>query len=101
MNRYESTQIISGSNSTIKRLETTTYPEFERREDDIYIISRKLERLDLLADRYYDDSRFWWVIARANNLGKGSLSIPAGKQIRIPQNITDIYGDIATAQNER
>ena len=101
MNRYKSTQIISGSNSTIKRLETTTYPEFERREDDIYIISRKLERLDLLADRYYDDSRFWWVIARANNLGKGSLSIPAGKQIRIPQNITDIYGDIATAQNER
>jgi len=101
MNRYESTQIISGSNSTIKRLETTTYPEFERKEDDIYIISRKLERLDLLADRYYDDSRFWWVIARANNLGKGSLTIPAGKQIRIPQNITDIYGDIATAQNER
>ena len=101
MNRYESTQIISGSNSTIKRLETTTYPEFERREDDIYIISRKLERLDLLADRYYDDSRFWWVIARANNLGKGSLSIPAGKQIRIPQNITDIFGELNRARKER
>ena len=26
----------------------------------------------------------WWLIADANNLGKGDLIVPAGKQIRIP-----------------
>ena len=101
MDRYDSTNQITGSNSFIKRYETATYPKFERKETDIYIISRKLERLDLLAERYYDDSRFWWVIARANNLGKGTLTIPAGKQIRIPQNITDVYGELKTAREER
>ena len=101
MDRYTSVQQITGSNSFIKRYETATYPIFERKEDDIYIITRKLERLDLLADRYYEDSRYWWVIARANNLGKGTLTIPAGKQIRIPQGITDFFGELATAKKNR
>ena len=101
MNRYESTNQITGSNSFTKKYETVTYPEFSRKESDIYIISRKLERLDLLAERYYDDSRYWWVIARANNLGKGTLTIPAGRQIRIPQSITDVYGELRTAREER
>ena len=100
MNRYESTKTIKNQDF-ISRLETATYPKFERKEDDIYIITRKLERLDLLANEYYEDSRFWWVIARANNLGKGTLTIPAGQQIRIPQNITDIFGDLETARKER
>ena len=100
MNRYESTKTIKNQDS-ISRLETATYPKFDRKEDDIYIITRKLERLDLLANEYYEDSRFWWVIARANNLGKGTLTIPAGQQIRIPQNITDIFGDLETARKER
>ena len=101
MDRYDSTNQITGSNSFIKRYETTTYPKFDRKESDIYIISRKLERLDLLAERYYDDSRFWWVIARANNLGKGTLKVPAGIQLRIPQNITDIFGELSRARKER
>ena len=101
MNRYESTKTMKQEETFIKRYETTTYPEFERKEDDIYIITRKLERLDLLADRYYEDSRYWWIIARANNIGKGTLTIPPGKQIRIPQNITDIFDDLETTQKER
>ena len=101
MDRYTSTPHITGSSSFTKRYATSTYPIFNRKEDDIYIITRKLERLDLLADRYYEDSRYWWIIARANNLGKGTLNIPAGKQIRIPQNITDIFGELSRARKER
>ena len=101
MNRYESTNQITGSNSFTRRYETTTYPQFSRKETDIYIITRKMERLDILANKYYDDARYWWVIARANNLGKGTLTIAAGQQIRIPQNITDIFGELETARKER
>jgi len=101
MNRYQSTKKITDGATFIKRFETTTYPTFPRKETDIYIITRKLERLDLLAEKYYDDARYWWVIARANNLGKGTLTIPAGQQIRIPQSITDIFGELETARKER
>ena len=100
MNRYESTKKIKNKD-LINKYETVTYPKFERKETDIYIITRKLERLDLLANVYYDDSRYWWVIAQANNLGKGTLTIPAGKQIRIPKNITDIFNDSDVARKER
>ena len=100
MNRYESTKKIK-SKDLINKFETVTYPKFERKEQDIYIISRDGDRLDLLANQYYTDPRFWFVIARANNLGKGTLNIPAGKQIRIPQNITDIFGELSRARKER
>ena len=101
MNRYDSTNQITGSNSFTKKYETVTYPEFSRKESDIYIISRKLERLDLLAERYYDDSRYWWVIARANNLGKGTFDITAGIQLRIPFPITDLTVSLREAQENR
>ena len=100
MNRYESTKTIKNSDLTNK-FETVTYPKFERKESDIYIITRKLERLDILASKYYDDARYWWVLARANNLGKGTLSVQPGIQLRIPQNITDIFGELETARKER
>ncbi len=100
MNRYESTKKIKNKD-LINKYETVTYPKFERKETDIYIITKEKERLDLLANKYYNDPRYWFVIARANNLGKGTLTIPAGKQIRIPQNITDIFGELHRARKER
>jgi len=53
---------------------------------DTYFYSREGDRLDLLANEFYNDVTLWWVIASANNLGKGTLSIPPGKLIRIPYN---------------
>ncbi len=100
MNRYESIKKIK--NADLKnKYETVTYPKFERKETDIYIISKETDRLDLLANQYYSDPRFWFVIARANNLGKGTLNVPAGIQLRIPQNITDIFGELSRARKER
>jgi hypothetical protein len=47
-----------------------------------------------LAKKYYGDESFWWVIAQANNLGKGKLSIPLGKQLRIPGNVSQILNNL-------
>ena len=94
MNRYESTKKIKDARKVVEKYETTTYPKFDRHEEDIYIITRKLERLDLLATRYYGDSRWWWIIALANNLGKGTLCLDPGIQLRIPhdpQSVVKLY----------
>jgi hypothetical protein len=46
--------------------------------------------LDQIAYRYYNDVSLWWIIAVANNLGKGKLSLDINKQLRIPTDIQTI-----------
>ena len=58
--------------------------------DDQYIISRDGDRLDLIANDIYGDEKYWFIIAAANNLGKGTFEIPAGLQIRLPRLPIDI-----------
>ena len=81
MRRYEKFNIDGA------RLRTTIYPPIPRSENDIYIVTRDSDRLDLLAGQYYRDVTLWWIIASANNLGKGTLVLPPGKQLRIPSDI--------------
>ena len=82
MKRYDKFKV---ENSTIFR--STVYPSIPHSENDIYIITRDSDRLDLLAGQYYEDVTLWWVIATANNIGKGTLVVPPGLQIRIPNDI--------------
>ena len=73
------------------KLKTTRYPKFPKSSADQYIISREQDRLDNLAFEFYNDTRYWWIIATANpELPKGSLVIPPGLQIRIPR--VDLQG---------
>lgn len=66
------------------RYRMTRYPDIPFTEQDRYIITREGDRLDLLAHSFMQDARAWWVIAAANHLGKGTLQVPAGVQLRIP-----------------
>lgn len=83
--RYDETKIL---NDPKRYYGTTVYPKFEARETDIYIISKTSDRLDNLAFEYYRDASLWWVIARANNIGKGTANVTPGIQIRIPFPLT-------------
>jgi len=84
MNRYENITIVKTEEG--KRYQKSVqYPLIERKTNDIYIIGARHDRLDNLAYTYYNNSRLWWIIARANNIGKGNLSVPIGAQIRIPK----------------
>ena len=83
MNRYETISVLKDKSG--KRFYTNTLlPVFEPSEKDVYILGQIGDRLDTLAFKYYKDSTYWWVIARANNIGKGDLVVPIGMQIRIP-----------------
>jgi phage tail protein X len=99
MNRYQNSPLFK--NLTGKRYYgTTKYPEIPLDFNDIYVYSTIGDRLDLLAQQYYNDSTLWWVISTANpNLTQGSYYIPEGSQIRIPSNISRIMAQY-TALNQ-
>lgn len=51
-------------------------------------VSKEKDRLDILAGKVYGDSRLWWIIAAASNIGFAS-QVPPGIALKIP-NIQDI-----------
>tara|TARA_R110001592_G_scaffold266709_1_gene532443 strand:- start:4798 stop:5106 length:309 start_codon:yes stop_codon:yes gene_type:complete len=71
------------------------YPNIPISVNDIYIISKTTDRLDLLAFDYYKDVNAWWIISRANpdKIRRDSLFLDPGFQIRIPMDIRSIYDE--------
>lgn len=51
-------------------------------------VSQENQRIDAIAGLEYGDSKLWWIIAAASNIG-WSLQVPPGTLIRIP-NLQDI-----------
>ena len=95
MNRYKN--IIEKRLDTKRkrlRYNSNLPPKLEKSIHDIYIISRTGDRLDQLAYEYYGDQSQWWVIAQANHIGKGTLAVKNGIQLRIPTNVSDILSDL-------
>ena len=90
-NRYEYSYLVPNSRKVesdgnvkiVRRLSSVMYPDFST-ADDTRIVSQEGDRLDLLAKEFYGDESFWFTIARANNLGKGSMAVPPVLIIRIP-----------------
>jgi hypothetical protein len=54
----------------------------------MYITTRVGDRLDLLADQFYNNVDYWWIIANANPnvIRRDSYNIKPGIEIRIPSN---------------
>ncbi len=90
MNRHKYAKIIKDKVGK-RALGSTILPNIPIGNTDIYIYSKEGDRLDLLANQYYNDTTLWWIIAKANHLGKGSLHIEPGKQIRIPMDLQTVY----------
>jgi phage tail protein X len=88
-NRYQNIPVekING-----KRIyQTVRYPEIPLNENDIYVYTTQGDRFDILAQQYYGDQSYWWVISIANaSLLQNSLVVPEGIQIRIPFNLEGI-----------
>ena len=55
----------------------------------------------MLSQQFYDTPMNWWIIAIANALGKGSMEVPAGIQIRIPNPIDDVTEVLNNASETR
>lgn len=94
MNRYISSNIIRDQDKQ-RYLSTTIIPQIEISAEDVYIQITTTERLDLLAQKFYDDVTAWPIIAVANGLGKGTMLVKPGTVLRIPaqQTFTDIISN--------
>ncbi|CAB4160475.1 hypothetical protein UFOVP723_214 [uncultured Caudovirales phage] len=86
MARYLNKTMKTSSEKT--RLQTTILPNIVG-ANDTYIETITPERLDALANQFYGDTSLWWVIAAANGIGKGTIRVPIGMILRIP-NVTDV-----------
>ena len=92
MRRYNSTEIKTRWDG--KRVyRTTQYPTIRVSVNDVFVISSDGDYLDVLANKYYGDPTLWWIIALANNIGKGRLSVEPGLQLRIPTNANQIISE--------
>jgi len=69
---------------------------------DTVITTQEGESLDYLAEKYFNNGRYWWVIAIMNN-----LSLPVGdfmkggKKLVIPGNISKIINAYSIKRNEK
>ena len=60
------------------------------KDSDIFIFPHDGDRLDMLAQRYYNDSNLWWIIAKANNISNGTFGLDPEVKIRIPIEIQNL-----------
>ena len=101
MSRYDSIQQVKPKETL--RLLTTSYPKIPFTSDDFYVITTGGDRFDILANEYYGNSEYWWVIAVANpHVSRKNFVINQGVQLRIPANIEDIVArfEAKNAQNQ-
>ena len=92
MSRYDSikTTISDG----VTRLLNVSYPNIPYSSDDYYVITTGGDRFDLLANEYYNNSEYWWVIAVANpHVSRKKFVLDQGLQLRIPADISQILQD--------
>ena len=97
MNRYANIEKLRNENEYVGTLGTqyykdVTYPEVLPNENDIWVETEFGDRLDLLANQFYQDVTLYWIIAIANPniVNMGSLFLTEGSQIRIPVNVQQI-----------
>ena len=91
MSRYNGTRIKR--NKDLNRVYSyTMYPKIPLKNSDIFITPKYGVRLENLANKYYQDTSLWWIIAQANGI-KGFTSLYPNNfkgQLRIPTEIQDI-----------
>ena len=93
-NRYENTPIRVDENKN-RYYTNTLYPEISPSINDIYLLTEVGDRIDTLANTYYQDTSLWWIISKANpdRVRRDGLLLQPGIQIRIPSNIEGILSD--------
>jgi len=106
MKRYATIQTLRNTNENVGTLGTVyyrnaKYPEIPLSENDIYVLTDFGDRLDLLANQFYNDVTLYWIIAAANpnEVSFGSLFVDEGTQLRIPINIGSIVDSYIELNN--
>lgn len=65
----------------------------KNRNTDLFISFNEGDRLDLISNRIYGSSEFWWIILAANNYTI-EFDIEYGEILRIPYPLSDVLDEI-------
>lgn len=83
MQKYH-TSVRIDTTKNIPYYESTLLSTIPTEEVPFYYVARGMERLDTLSNLFYKTPKYWWVIAKANNLANGTISVPDGTKLFIP-----------------
>ena len=85
MSRYKTENTIKIDKEGKKSFVSKILPHIGVDDTDIFIYRVDGVGLSALAKEYYDDETLWWVIAKANGVGKRGFGIDKNlKVVRIP-----------------
>jgi hypothetical protein len=60
------------------------FPSLPEQPDDLVYQVTEIDRLDTLANQFYGNPIFWWVIAVANDMELIEVELNVGDELRIP-----------------
>ena len=87
--RYDSVKKRRDKNGN-RYLVPSTVPNIPIKDSDVFVYPICGDRLDTIANRFYNDPSLWWIVAKANNIGEGRIGLDMEKKLRIPTEIGDI-----------
>ena len=91
--RYKTSKVRRDKDGT-RYYKPTIVPNVPIKDSDIFVYPIYGDRFETIAQRYYNDSTLWWIIAKANELSRGEISPDPLKKIRIPTEIDDILESV-------
>jgi hypothetical protein len=83
MNKYQ-TDLVVDNTKNIPYFENVLLSDIPTEVVPFYYTTRGVERLDSISTKFYRTPKNWWVLAKANNLANGTISVPEGTQLFIP-----------------
>lgn len=77
-------ELLKSGTTGIVYWDTLDLPVIPAQPDDILYTVIGTDTIDRLANRFYEDPEFWWVIAVANDMEILPTALNVGDEIRIP-----------------
>lgn len=91
--RYKNLRTIR-DNETNKIYHESWFQKFVdfSNDDEYFTVTMETEnRLDMIAEYYYNSARYWWIIACANYI-MDPFDVPIGTKLRIPP-LVSLYNE--------
>ena len=94
--RYKG-NIVKKDKNNIRYYKPRIVPNIPIKDTDIFAYPIYGDRYDTMAQRYYENSNLWWIIAKANEISDGRIAPDPLVKLRIPTEIEDILQSISEA----
>lgn len=83
--RYASADVVAVESDGHFRRMVIENPPYATRFPALNVITEEHDRIDLLADQFYEDPEMWWLIAYANPEIHVWDPLPVNVRLRIPR----------------